>query len=272
MSESPVWEVWALRLGSVQRRAQDNFLNPGERTGEMRLDFTMWVARCGDHIVVVDTGFAAAAGARRGRLLDVRPADAVSALGIDPAAVSDVVITHLHYDHAGNIADFPNATVTLQAKEMAYVTGASMRHGGLRHFFEVDDIVDVLRGIYRGDVRIIDGDLTVADGLQLHLIGGHTSGLQVVRVRTARGWVVLASDALHYYENFHARNPFPAIVDLPQMLDGYDRLVELSDGLDHIVPGHDPLVFHRYRRDPSLPENIVALHLAPTDDPYFDLE
>jgi glyoxylase-like metal-dependent hydrolase (beta-lactamase superfamily II) len=262
VSDGREWQAWALRLGSVQRRAQDNFLNPGERTGEMRLDFTMWVLRRGDRTIVVDTGFDAAAGARRGRVLDRRPADAVALLGIDATEVSTVVLTHLHYDHAGNLGDFPNAEIIVQARELAYVTGASMRHPTLNHFFEVDDVLDVVRRVHGGSVRIIDGDLRLADDLQLYLIGGHTTGLQVVRARTGRGWVVIASDAVHYYENFAERNPFPAIVDLPDMLDGYDRLVELADGLDHIIPGHDPLVFDRYPA-PDGSEDAVALHLPP---------
>ena len=254
------WEVWAVRLGCVDRRAQDNFLAPGARTGMMRLDFTMWIARCGDEIVVVDTGFDPAAGNRRGRVLETRPADAVRLLGIEPEDVATVVITHLHYDHAGNIGDFPRATVVVQAREMAYVTGARMRHPGLNHFFEVDDIVGVVKRIHAGSVRVLDGDATLADGLQLHLIGGHTAGLQVVRIRTARGWVVLASDALHYYENLRERNPFPAILDLGEMLDGYDRLMELADSVEHIVPGHDPLVFEHYRDGT---DGVVALHRPP---------
>lgn len=91
----PDWELWAIRLGSVDRRAQDNFLTPGERSGTMRLDFTMWIARHGDHVVVIDTGFAEAAGARRGRVLDVRPAEAARLLGIEPDDVATVIITHL---------------------------------------------------------------------------------------------------------------------------------------------------------------------------------
>jgi glyoxylase-like metal-dependent hydrolase (beta-lactamase superfamily II) len=260
----PEWEVWAVRLGTVDRRAQDNFLTPGERTGMMRLDFTMWVARQGNHVVVIDTGFAPEAGVRRGRTLDIQPADAVRLLGIEPAQVATVIITHLHYDHAGNIADFPNATVVVQAGELAYVTGARMRHPALKHFFEVDDIVEMVRGVHAGTVRVLDGDATLADGLQVCLLGGHTQGLQAVRIRTGRGWVVLASDALHYYENLQERNPFPAILDLGQMLDGYDRIVDLADTVDHIIPGHDPLVFERYRGNASpLAECIVALHHSP---------
>jgi glyoxylase-like metal-dependent hydrolase (beta-lactamase superfamily II) len=258
----PEWEVWAVRLGSVDRRAQDNFLTPGERTGTMRLDFTMWIARSGDQVVVIDTGFAAAAGARRGRVLEVRPADAVRLLGIQPQEVATVIITHLHYDHAGNLGDFPTATVVVQAQEMEYVTGARMGHAALNHFFEVDDVVDMVRRIHAGSVRLIDGDAELADGLQVRLIGGHTKGLQVVRIHTQRGWIVLASDAVHYYENFDERNPFPAILDLGQMLDGYDRLVDMAETTDHIIPGHDPLVFERYR-DRQSPDGLVALHYSP---------
>lgn len=256
------WQAWALRLGSVQRRAQDNFLSPGERTGEMRLDFTMWVLRRGDHLIVVDTGFDAAAGARRGRVLDRTPADAVALLGIDATAVSTVVLTHLHYDHAGNLGDFPNAEIIVQARELAYVTGASMRHRALNHFFDIDDVLDVVRRVHGGGVRVIDGDLRLADDLHLCLIGGHTAGLQVLQARTGRGWIVIASDAVHYYDNFAERNPFPAIVDLPDMLDGYERLLELADGPDHIIPGHDPLVFDRYPTHNGS-EHAVALHLSP---------
>jgi glyoxylase-like metal-dependent hydrolase (beta-lactamase superfamily II) len=260
----PEWEVWAVRLGSVDRRAQDNFLSPGQRAGTMRLDFTMWIARRGEHVVVIDTGFAPDAGTRRGRVLDIRPADAVRLLGIEPDEVETVIITHLHYDHAGNIGDFPYAKVIVQAQEMAYVTGSHMRHSALNHFFEVDDIVDVVRRIHAGTVRVLDGDATLADGLQVCLIGGHTQGLQAVRIRTRRGWIVLASDAMHYYENFHERNPFPAILDLGRMLDGYGRLVDLADTVEHIIPGHDPLVFQRYRDSESpRPDGVVGLHRPP---------
>ena len=258
------WKLWAIRLGSADRLARDNFLVPGERTGTMRLDFTMWVARRGDEIVVIDTGFEESAGARRGRVLDISPAEAVRLLGIEPEDVTTVVLTHLHYDHAGNVGAFPDAEVVVQQQEMAYVTGPRMRHARLNHFFETDDIADVVRRIHRGEVQVLDGDSVLADGLELYLIGGHTQGLQVVRVRTARGWVVLASDALHYYDNFEERNPFPAILDLGRMLDGYDRLAELADSADHIVPGHDPQVFARYRDDETPDTDaVVALHYSP---------
>ena len=264
MAELPEWEVWALRLGTVDRPARDNFLLPCVRSGAMRLDFTIWVARGGGRTVVIDTGFSPSAGERRGRRLDLRPAEAVRRLGIDPGEVGEVVLTHLHYDHAGNLGDFPDAQVVVQAAELEYTTGKAMTHPALNHFFEADDVVEVVRRLHGGGVRVAEGEVELAPGLELHLIGGHTKGLQAVRAHTARGWVVLASDALHYYDNFHERNPFPAILDLGEMLDGYDRLAGLAESLDHLVPGHDPEVFGRYA-DPraGLPEEAVALHRAP---------
>ncbi|WP_433461919.1 N-acyl homoserine lactonase family protein [Spirillospora sp. CA-128828] len=260
----PAWDVWALRLGSAERPARDNFLMPCARNGAMRLDFTMWVARDGDRVVVVDTGFSERAGEKRGRHLDLRPAQAVRRLGIAPEQVGEVVLTHLHFDHAGNIGDFPQAKVTVQAGELEYTTGKAMTRPALSHFFEADDVVDVVRRVHDGRVRVAEGDVELAPGLELCLIGGHTKGLQAVRVHTGRGWVVLASDALHYYANFHERNPFPAILDLGVMLDGYDRIGRLAESEDHIVPGHDPAVFERYA-DPrdDLPDGTVALHRAP---------
>ncbi|MET0820800.1 MAG: N-acyl homoserine lactonase family protein [Aeromicrobium sp.] len=264
MAETAVWDGHAIRLGSVDRLARDNFLQPGDRAGSMRLDFTVWLLRSGKDTVMVDTGFAAEAGRRRGRVADRTPASALVELGLDPADVGHVVLSHAHYDHAGNIGEFPGAEVVVQAEELAYITGDSMRHASLSHFFEIDDVVDLVRRVHAGSVRVVDGDVTLLPGLELHLIGGHTRGLQVVRVHTARGWVVLASDALHYYENLAQRNPFPALLDLGKLLDGYDRIERLADTAEHIVPGHDPDVFRRYLDDSSgLPDGIVALHHPP---------
>lgn len=267
-TSAPEWEVWALRVGSAKRRARDNFLQPGDRSGQMQLDFAVWVARRGDRVVVVDTGFSDLSGDKRGRRLDRRPAAAVRSLGIDPDHVGHVVLTHLHYDHAGNVGDFPQAQVVVQASELQYVTGRSMTHPSLSHFFEVEDIVDIVRRVHGGAVRVLDGDVELSPGLELYLVGGHTLGLQVVRIRTQRGWIVLASDAAHYFANLTERNPFPAILDLGRMLDGYDRLTALADGEDHIVPGHDPEVFARYAEsEAALVEGVVPLHQGPHPSP-----
>jgi glyoxylase-like metal-dependent hydrolase (beta-lactamase superfamily II) len=104
----------------------------------------------------------------------------------------------------------------------------------------------MVRGVYEGRVQFHDGDVELMPGVSLHLIGGHTMGLQVVRVATRRGAVVLASDASHLYANMEQTRPFPIVWSVAAMVDGYARLRDLAASADHIIPGHDPLVMQRY--------------------------
>src|SRR5690606_12145764 len=127
----------------------------------------------------------------------------------------------------------------------------------------VDDVVDVLRGVYQDRVVFHDGDVSLFPGVELLLIGGHTMGLQAVRIHTARGWVVLASDASHYYENMEGQSPFPIVFNGGDMLSGYEKLSAAAESAQHIVPGHDPEVMRRYPPYGSPADEIVVLHKDP---------
>ncbi len=241
------YEVFALRYATnPARRAGENFLFPDDHAAPMPIDYYVWAIRNAARTIVVDTGFGPAAGERRGRALLRHPTEALRQIGIDAATVSDVVLTHLHYDHAGCMADFPAATFHLQDAEMAFATGRCMCHRVLRFPMELDDVLTGVRMVYAGRVRFHDGTATLAPGITLHRVGGHTGGLQVVRVATARGAVVLASDATHFWANLRTGNPFPLVADIAGMLEGYRICGELADGPDHIIPGHDPLVLQRF--------------------------
>jgi glyoxylase-like metal-dependent hydrolase (beta-lactamase superfamily II) len=172
--------------------------------------------------------------------------------------VKDVVITHLHYDHVGNFELFPSANLHLQDLEMHYATGRYMARECYGGAYEVEDVVGMVRRVYDGRVQFHDGDADIAPGVSVHLIGGHTLGLQVVRVATRRGWVVLASDASHFYANMEAVRPFPIVWSVADMVGGYRRLAALADSPAHIIPGHDPLVLERYPAPSSALQGIVA--------------
>jgi glyoxylase-like metal-dependent hydrolase (beta-lactamase superfamily II) len=129
---------------------------------------------------------------------------------------------------------------------MAFATGRHMTRPFFRHSFTPSQIADVVLAVHSDRVVFHDGDEVVAPGVSVHLIGGHTDGIQVVRVWTERGWLVLASDTSHYYENMETGRPFPIVFDAGAMIEGWDRLRELTDHDDAIVPGHDPLVLTRY--------------------------
>jgi len=242
----PAYEVYAIKYAHHARRAGENFIGGDPHDGPMPLDYFVWLVRGNGRAVLVDTGFSSAVAAKRGRDHLRCPTAGLRLLGTDPAEVNDVVVTHLHYDHVGNFDLFPAATLHLQDLEMRYATGRYMCHDCFRGAFEVEDVVGMVRRVYEGRVQFHDGDAELMPGISLHLIGGHTMGLQVVRVATRRGAVVLASDASHFYANMEQARPFPIVWSVADMVDGYRRLRELAESPSHVIPGHDPLVMTRY--------------------------
>ena len=147
---------------------------------------SVWVIRNPARTLLVDTGFSADMAVRRGRRYLASPVDLLKQIGIAAESVEDIVVTHMHYDHAGNIAAFPKARLHLQEKEMAYCTGRCMCHAAMRSPFEARDVAQAVERLHAGQLVFHDGDAEIAPGVSLHLIGGHTAGLQVVRVATER--------------------------------------------------------------------------------------
>jgi glyoxylase-like metal-dependent hydrolase (beta-lactamase superfamily II) len=254
----PQYEVYALKYAHHARRASENFIGGDPHDGPMPLDYFVWLVRGEGREIVVDTGFSAAMAAKRGREHLRCPAESLQLLGVDAKRVKDVVITHLHYDHVGNFERFPAATLHLQELEMRYATGRYMCSECFRGAFEAEDVVGVVRRVYQGRVRFHDGDSELAPGISLHLVGGHTMGLQVVRIATRRGALLLASDASHFYANMEQARPFPIVWSVADMLDGYGRMRALAESPAHIIPGHDPLVLERYPAPEAALKGVVA--------------
>ena len=252
------YEVYAVKYAHHERSARDNFIGGDPHDGPMPLDYFVWLVRGDGREIVVDTGFSAAMAVKRGRRHIRCPTEGLKLLGVEASEVRDVVITHLHYDHVGGFELFPRATFHLQEREMRYATGRYMCQECFRGAFEAEDVVGMVRRVYEGRVRFHDGDAELAPGVSLHMIGGHTMGLQVVRVATRRGAVVLASDASHFYANMEQVRPFPIVWSVAEMVDGYRRLRELAESPQHIVPGHDPLVLQRYPAPDESLEGIVV--------------
>ncbi len=254
----PRYEVYAIKYAHHARRASENFIGGDPHDGPMPLDFFVWLIRGDGREIVVDTGFSAATALRRQREHIRCPTAGLALLGVDAKKIKDVVVTHLHYDHIGNFDLFASASFHLQDKEMHYATGRHMAQPVFRGAFDVEDVVGMVRNAYAGRVKFHDGDAEVAPGVSVHLIGGHTMGLQVVRVATRRGWVVLASDASHFYANMEEVRPFPIVFSVADMVEGYARLRALADSAEHIIPGHDPQVLARYPAPEKALQGIAA--------------
>jgi len=184
--------------------------------------------------------------------------ETLAAFDIDANEVEDVILTHLHYDHAGNFDRLLRARFHHQEREPAYATGRFMRYPRLSHSFEVEDICGIVRLNYARRVLFYVGDTELAPGLTIHAAGGHSAGLQFVRIRTHRGFVVLASDVSHFYENMASERPFTTALHIGEMLEGFDRLLALTSDESHIVLGHDPLVMELYPAPSAQLEGIAV--------------
>ena len=259
------WEVYAIKYADQPGRVRgSNFMFEDDHDADSPIDFYMWLIRGPGRVILVDTGFDAVEGAARGRPVRLDPGAALKPFGLVPEDVTEIIVTHLHFDHAGGLHLFPNAKIHLQAAEMAYATGPCMCHDVLRAPFTADHVCEAVKRLYSGKVQFHDGDGQIADGITVHCIGGHSRGMQAVRVRTQAGWMVLASDASHFYENFMTGKPFPIVVDLQNMLDGYDTLRALASTPQLIIPGHDPLVRSYFA--PGMAEHISRLDPGPVRD------
>jgi glyoxylase-like metal-dependent hydrolase (beta-lactamase superfamily II) len=254
--------IYAVRYGHLERTSNRNFLGGDDHTNDMPLDYYVWVIKANERSIVVDTGFDSGQAASRGRTL-IRPvAEGLAAIDVDPNEVRDVVITHMHYDHAGNAALFPRARFHVQDAEMAYCTGRAMTHHHLSDFFDAENITEMVRRVFDGRMVFHAGDSVLFPGVTLHHLPGHTMGLQAVRVDTGRGPVVLASDAAHFWANLESGIPYPVVADVPQYLESLRALRRLAPSIDHIIPGHDPGVLARFPAEAGL-RDIVRLDLAP---------
>lgn len=259
-----VHEVYAIRYGHHKRQSSANFINGDPHDTLQPLDYFVWAIVGPSGTIVVDTGFDEATGRKRGREMIKPVRDGLFALGIAPDSVKDVIISHLHYDHCENYNLFPQACYHLQDREMAYATGRCMCHEALRTPFEVDDIVAMVRKVFDGRAAFHDGEDEIAPGVSVHHIGGHSKGLQSVRVKTRLGHVVLAADATHLYAHMDSGRVFPTTYNLEEVVEGYRKLKKLASSPRHVVPGHDPLVLARYpAAKPGLEGWVVRLDAEP---------
>jgi len=265
MSATDIYEVYAIRYAhNAAARTVTNFVGGDSHDVPMPLDYFVWLLKGPRRTFVIDTGFDQEMANKRKREFLRSPGEGLKILGIDPSSIEDVIITHMHYDHAGNHDLFPKAKFHLQDTEMSYCTGRCMCHHGLRHPFEVDDVLAMVRKIFDERVHFHDGAKEISPGISVHLVGGHSKGLQVVRVWTRRGWLVIASDASHFYAHMEQGRVFPVTYSIGDTLEGYNTLRSLVDDPINIIPGHDPIVLTRYpAAAPGLEGIIVRLDADP---------
>lgn len=203
--------------------------------------FYFWLLLGPEGPALIDTGFELEEGRRYMPTLEGDPAWGPAArlrrLGIDPRAIRHVIVTHLHFDHLSPSARlYPGATFHLQRRELE--TYERPPHPWFKAFY-AEGILEEL-----GDrLRIVDGDAEIAPGLEVLRVGGHTPGLQAVRMETREGTVVMASDLAFQFRNLEEDIPIGLFWNLAEVYAGMERLRRAGDV---VLPGHDPLLEARY--------------------------
>jgi glyoxylase-like metal-dependent hydrolase (beta-lactamase superfamily II) len=239
------YQIYALKYAERDtKQCTFFFREPSQDT--LTLHFYLWVILGGLYPIVLDTGFSAADAQRREARRWVSPADMLARVGVKAAEVPLALISHLHWDHWDGYQFFPGARFWVQREEMEFWTGFGGQHAHYRFFAEAEPLADLVKLNYAGRVRLVEGETPVLPGINAHLIGGHTAGLQVVSVETAKGTVVLTSDASHFYRNIERRDPVQIITNLPQMLQGFERIDGIAGSPARVVTGHDPEVAKRF--------------------------
>ncbi|MFE5708910.1 N-acyl homoserine lactonase family protein [Rhodococcus koreensis] len=251
MSLSDTFEAYALRYASIKTSKlakYHQYATYDEPDEPLFLDFFFWLLRNRDRTVLVDCGFNADRARTRGLVQDHRPVELLSRFGVKPEDVDHVVISHMHFDHSGNVELFPNATFSVARDELEFWTGpyATRPHLG----FNTDSAeVQMILNLHRdGRVHLVTGPEELFPGIKVTPIRGHTPGQMVTEVSTRSGTVVLASDAIHFYEEMERDRPYWTFFDLEGVYKGHAYLNDLAARPDvAIVAGHDRAVMTRFK-------------------------
>jgi glyoxylase-like metal-dependent hydrolase (beta-lactamase superfamily II) len=261
-SATPVYEVFAIRYASMPETPVNSLVAGADPARKMSIAMIVWLIRGNGRVILVDSGFYRPQFFKELKIDGfLKPSDAVAQSGIMPAVkaqdVTDVVITHMHWDHADGMDLFPNARIWLQKDEYTYYTGEAWQsphtHGGIAK----DDVLAAVKLNLAGRVSLVNGDTQeILPGITCYIGGKHTFQSQYVGVNTRAGTVILASDNMYLYENLEKHVPIAQTLDAASNLRAQDRMKQLAASPRLIVPGHDPAVFDKF---PKISERVVRI-------------
>jgi len=244
---APQYQIYALKYGERETKEGQFFFREASQK-PLTLHFFVWVILGGPYPIVVDTGCTEPDARLKELRAFVSPAEMLARVGVNAAEGPVTLVSHLHWDHWGGYPYFPASTFWLQREELEFWNGVAGQHENYRAFALPESLAQLVRLNYGGRVKLVTGESEVLPGIKVHWVGGHTAGLQVVSVPTAKGTVVLTSDASHFYRNIERRDPVQIVTNLPQMLAGFETIDALAGSKGCVVVGHDPEVATRFEQ------------------------
>ena len=244
----PRYEIYAVRYATLPDFPIAELVSGADPARKLDIAMMVWLVRGNGHNILVDSGFYHERFFKDWKVKDfVKPSDALGPIGLRPEDVTDIVITHMHWDHADGIDLFPNARVWIQKDELEYYAGEAWQSKDASDGIDADDVLTVVRLNTRGKVGLVHGDAQeILPGITCYTGGRHTYASQYVGVNTGAGTVVLASDNMYLYENLQKHVPIAATLDAASNLRAQDRMRQLAATLELIIPGHDPAVMSKF--------------------------
>jgi glyoxylase-like metal-dependent hydrolase (beta-lactamase superfamily II) len=246
---APSYSIEAIRYATVAGFPVSGLVMGAPENEKVDIAMVVWLIRGGGHTILFDSGYHREKWTAQFHVTDsLRPDEAVRGAGVAPEDVTDVVISHAHWDHMGGIDLFPRATVWIQKEEFAYYTGAAWQPGGRHGGIDPDDVAALVRINTEGRLRLVDGDdQEILPGIRAYTGARHTYASQYLRVGTDPPFV-LASDNCYLYRNLetHAASATFTAQDRDANLRAQERMVTLAGSRERVVPGHDPRQFERY--------------------------
>ena len=257
--EADKYEVYAVRFATLANFPVSSLVAGADRARRMDIAMTIWVLKGADgRIALVDSGFHREQYFRQFTVKDyVKPSEAIAPLGLKPEDITDIFLTHMHWDHAGGVDLFPSARVWIQKDEYDYYTSDAWQsrttHGGI----DADDVLEIVKRNTQGKVSFVRGDDdTSLSGIGFGVGGKHTWQSQFVTVQLRERVAVVASDNMYLYENLDAHAPIAQTLDAASNLRAQDRMRSIASEPRLLIPGHDPAVFTRF---PRISDRIVRI-------------
>lgn len=244
----PTYEVYAIRYATIPDFPVSELVAAADPARKLDIAMMVWLVCGGGHNILVDSGFHHERFFADWKVKNfIKPSDAIKPLGLKPEDVTDVIVTHMHWDHADGVDLFPKARIWIQKDELQYYAGEAWQSANTHGGIDADDVVTLVRLNTEGRVGLVDGDAQeILPGITCYTGGRHTYASQYVAVNTTAGTVVLASDNMYLYENLEKHAPIEATLDAAANLRAQDRMKQLAASPGLIVPGHDPAVFAKF--------------------------
>jgi glyoxylase-like metal-dependent hydrolase (beta-lactamase superfamily II) len=254
----PQYEIYAIRYATVPGFAVSGLVEGADPARKIDIAMMVWLIRGSGRNILFDSGFYRDQFMKQWHPTDyVKPSESVARLGLKPEDITDVIISHMHWDHADGMDLFPKAKIWLQKDELEYYAGEAWQsrrtHGGI----DPDDVMAAVKLNTQGRVGLVNGDAQeILPGITAYIGGKHTYASQFIAVNTAVGAVVLASDNMYLYENLEKHAAIAQTLDRESNLRAQDRMKQLAADARWIIPGHDPLVMAKF---PQVAPGVVKI-------------